>query len=250
MMTRPIGLAIAIGLVLVGGALAKKSATGGIVTTAPSTAFEQADKNRDGSIDHAEYYDCQVDVFFLIDVDKDGYVTITELGEVDQDTFVRADRDKDGKLSIREFTAARFKDFDGADTDDDEVLTMTEIDASAKNAGEEEEIARRGGVVARAEARPHGLGGATRQPATRTPDRPGLHRRRGSKARHLEDLPLTERLARQQRIDERVELLAMSPQKTLGLLVALVEDPAYFLVDGVRGLFAVGLRAVEPHDPG
>src|SRR5262245_5187793 len=119
---RSFGFAIAIVLVVAGTALAK-DAGGEIVTMGPSTAFEQADKNGDGVLDHAEYQERQADVFFLIDADKDGYVTISELGEVDRDAFARADSNKDGKLSLREFIAARFKDFDAADTNDDEVLT-------------------------------------------------------------------------------------------------------------------------------
>ena len=128
---RPIGIALGVVLTVAAAAGAKEPA-GTIETTGPATALEQADKNKDGSLDHAEYYDREVDVFFLIDTDKDGNVTVTELGEVDQDDFVRADRDKNGKLSLSEFTAARFKDFDAADTNDDEVLSASEIEATAK----------------------------------------------------------------------------------------------------------------------
>lgn len=125
--------AAALGAVLVAGTLATAAEPKGeITTTGPSTAMEQADKNKDGVLDHAEYHDRQADVFFLVDVDKDGKVTATELGEVDTDRFVVADQNKDGSLSLREFTAARFKDFDDADLDGDEVLTATEIDAAPK----------------------------------------------------------------------------------------------------------------------
>src|SRR5262245_33924761 len=124
---RPIGIAVGIALAVVTGAVAKEPA-GTVEMTGPSTAFEQADKNKNGALDHAEYYDREVDVFYLIDTDKDGKLTMTELGEVDRDAFVRADRDKNGTLSIDEFTAARFKDFEGADANGDEVLTATEIE--------------------------------------------------------------------------------------------------------------------------
>jgi Ca2+-binding EF-hand superfamily protein len=126
--------ATALGAVLVAATLptAADEPKGEITTTGRSTAFEQADKNKDGVIDHAEFHDRQADVFFLLDVDKDGKLTVTELGEVDTDRFVVADQDKDGALSLREFTTARFKDFDDADVDGDEVLTATEIDAAAK----------------------------------------------------------------------------------------------------------------------
>lgn len=126
-------MAMALGALLVAGTLATAAEPKGeITTTGPSTAMEQADRNKDGVIDHAEYHDRQADVFFLVDVDKDGKVTATELGEVDTDRFVAADENKDGSLSLREFTAARFKDFDAADGDDDEVLTAVEIDGAAK----------------------------------------------------------------------------------------------------------------------
>jgi hypothetical protein len=128
---RPLGIAIGVVFVLSAATAAKEPAEG-IVTRGPSTALEQADRNADGALDHAEFYERQVDVFFLIDTDKDGRVTVTELGEVERDAFVRCDRDKNGSLSLREFTAARFKDFGVADADDDEVLTATEIEAHAK----------------------------------------------------------------------------------------------------------------------
>lgn len=103
---------------------------GTVKSTGPATAMEQADKNHDGTLDHAEFHDRQVEVFYLVDRDKDGVLTATELGEVDTDRFTVADRDRNGTLSLREFEAARFKDFEHADTDDDEVLTAVEIEAA------------------------------------------------------------------------------------------------------------------------
>jgi len=105
----------------------------GIVTVeGPKTAMEQADKNHDGMLDHGEYFERQVDVFFLLDRDKDGRLTATEIGEVDVDTFAGCDRNKNGSLSLSEFTAAREKDFDQADTNNDEVLYLSEIDAASR----------------------------------------------------------------------------------------------------------------------
>ena len=105
---------------------------GTVTVEGPKTAMEQADKNHDGMLDHGEYFERQVDVFFLLDRDKDGRVTATEIGEIDVDTFARCDRNKDGSLSLSEFTAAREKDFDQADTNDDEVLYLSEIDAASR----------------------------------------------------------------------------------------------------------------------
>ena len=105
---------------------------GTVTVEGPKTAMEQADKNHDGMLDHGEYFERQVDVFFLLDRDKDGRLTATEIGEVDVDTFARCDRNKDGSLSLAEFTAAREKDFDQADTNGDEVLYLSEIDAASR----------------------------------------------------------------------------------------------------------------------
>ena len=105
---------------------------GTITAEGPKTAMEQADKNHDGMLDHGEYFERQVDVYFLLDRDKDGRLTATEIGEVDVDTFARCDRNKDGSLSLSEFTAAREKDFEQADTNHDEVLYLSEIDAASR----------------------------------------------------------------------------------------------------------------------
>ena len=105
---------------------------GTIAVEGPTTAMEQADKNHDGMLDHGEYFDREVDVFFLLDRDKDGRLTATEIGEVDTETFARCDRNKDGTLSLSEFTAAREKDFEQADTNHDEVLYLSEIDAASR----------------------------------------------------------------------------------------------------------------------
>ena len=105
---------------------------GTITVEGPKTAMEQADKNRDGMLDHGEYFEREVDVFFLLDRDKDGRLTAKEIGEIDADTFARCDRNKDGTLSLAEFTAAREKDFERADTNGDEVLSLSEIDAASR----------------------------------------------------------------------------------------------------------------------
>jgi len=105
---------------------------GTVTVEGPKTAMEQADKNHDGMLDHGEYFERQVDVFFLLDREKDGRLTATEIGEVDVDTFAGCDRNKNGSLSLSEFTAAREKDFDQADTNNDEVLYLSEIDAASR----------------------------------------------------------------------------------------------------------------------
>jgi hypothetical protein len=124
-------MAMAIGAVLVATGWAW-AGEGTVAFEGPTTAMEQADKNHDGMLDHGEYYERQVDVFFLLDRDKDGRLTATEIGEVDVDRFARCDRDKDGTLTLSEFTAAREKDFDQADTNHDEVLYVSEIEAASR----------------------------------------------------------------------------------------------------------------------
>ena len=127
-MTR-ITMAIGAAMLVAGSAWAGERT---IAVEGPKTAMEQADKNHDGMLDRGEYYDREVDVFFLLDRDKDGRLTATEIGEIDVDTFARCDRNKDGSLSLSEFTAAREKDFEQADTNHDEVLYASEIDAYSR----------------------------------------------------------------------------------------------------------------------
>src|SRR5215210_3574807 len=72
-------------------------------------------------------------------------------------------------------------------------------------------------------------------------DLPVLQRRRGREARDLQDLLFVERLPLQQRLGERLELLAVFGQEPAGLVMALVDDPEHLGVHGAGGLLAEGL---------
>src|SRR5215468_4895479 len=64
--------------------------------------FTLTDRNGDGEIDHQEYADREVDVFFFADGDKDGKLSAAEVGASDA-AFKAADRNGDGALSLAEF---------------------------------------------------------------------------------------------------------------------------------------------------
>src|SRR5690606_37246458 len=76
--------------------------------------------------------------------------------------------------------------------------------------------------------------------------RAGGERRRRRKAGHFEDLLLVERLALEQRRDQRIEFPAVFAQQAQRLVVALADDALYLCVDDARGLVAERLFAAEP----
>lgn len=94
----------------------------------PRAAFAATDKNKDGYIDHAEFHNRIVEIFYFSDKDKDGLCRPGELEVFDAATlFQRADTDGDGSLSLHEFLEARFEDFARADTNGDELLDVDEV---------------------------------------------------------------------------------------------------------------------------
>jgi len=94
----------------------------------PRAAHAITDKNGDGEIDHAEFYQRMVDVFYFADKDKDGLANRGEMNVWDEEAlFDRADKDGDGKISLKEFEAARFEDFERADTDHSGTLSVEEV---------------------------------------------------------------------------------------------------------------------------
>ena len=91
-------------------------------------AFAETDRNGDGVIDHEEYQERLVEVFYFADANKDGTLDAVELKAlVFPDDFRTDDRNADGRVSLREFLRVRFHDYDAADTDHDGVLTVEEV---------------------------------------------------------------------------------------------------------------------------
>ena len=90
--------------------------------------FDITDRNHDGKLDHQEFTERQVEIFYFDDTNRDGRLVIEEIGGVDPERFRTADKDGDGGLSLDEFLAARSVDFDNADqSDDDGSLSPAEV---------------------------------------------------------------------------------------------------------------------------
>ena len=94
----------------------------------PVAAFAETDLNGDGVIDHEEFHERIVEVFYSADANKDGFLDAVELKRlVFPDDFTADDKDKDGRVSLREFLRVRFRDFESADCDDAGVLSREEV---------------------------------------------------------------------------------------------------------------------------
>jgi len=94
----------------------------------PRAAFAETDKNHDGVIDHEEFQERLVDVFYSADANKDGFLDPTELKRlIFPDDFNVDDRNHDGRVSMHEFLRVRFLDYTSADTDGDGVLSIDEV---------------------------------------------------------------------------------------------------------------------------
>lgn len=91
------------------------------------TPLEEADHNGDGKINHGEFHQRMVDVFYHLDADKNGNLAPGELSGVSASDFAAADKNGDGVLSLNEYVNDRFKAFDAADRDDNGVLSAEEI---------------------------------------------------------------------------------------------------------------------------
>ena len=94
----------------------------------PRAAFAESDTNRDGAVDHEEFHERMVEIFYRADANKDGFLDPTELVTlVFPEDFTTNDKDRDGRVAMREFLRVRFRDFTAADRDDDGVLSVDEV---------------------------------------------------------------------------------------------------------------------------
>lgn len=96
----------------------------------PDAVHAAADTNGDGGIDHAEYQQRMVDVFYFADSDRDGYLVGIEIVRTGRENPAAGDTDGDDRVSIKEFVDESFDRFEGADTDDNEELSIEEVRAA------------------------------------------------------------------------------------------------------------------------
>ncbi len=110
--------------VLAGGAWAAEQAKG----FDPRAAFVETDKNGDSQIDHEEFYERLVDVFFSADTNRDGFLNHEEYGQLPfSGAFRDANANDDGRISLPEFVRIRFRQFEGADTSHEGQLSLDEV---------------------------------------------------------------------------------------------------------------------------
>ena len=91
----------------------------------PRAAFAESDTNHDGVVDHEEFQERIVEVFYSADRNKDGVLDAVELQQLSfPDDFKK---DASGRVTLREFLRVRFKDYDATDKDHDGVLELDEV---------------------------------------------------------------------------------------------------------------------------
>jgi EF hand len=95
----------------------------------PRTAFQEADTNHDGAVDHAEFVTRMTEVFFFADTDKDGVLSAAEAPAtlVQTSNPSAADSNHDGQMTVHTFLHARMQDYEQADTNDDGLLELDEV---------------------------------------------------------------------------------------------------------------------------
>ena len=101
--SRYLGAVSVLGLLLVGDAAAQ--------TAPPMTLkewFQKKDRNGDGKIDHEEYHQAVVEIFFFRDKNKSGYLTIEELQGTTPEAIKAASMKGDNRLTLDEYVNALF----------------------------------------------------------------------------------------------------------------------------------------------
>jgi Ca2+-binding EF-hand superfamily protein len=132
MRTKEIAMRLAVIPLLIVGTTALLTTTAGATDPAkphdPRAVFAEADTNKDGSIDLAEFHTRLVEVFYNTDTNKDGVLVIDEYVRLPVSSgFKEADGDGDGKLSMDEFIAIRYRQYKVADKNSDGQLSVGEV---------------------------------------------------------------------------------------------------------------------------
>ena len=91
----------------------------------PRSAFAEADTNHDGVVDHEEFQERIIEIFYSADANKDGVLDAVELKQLTfPDDFKK---DAKGQVVLREFLRVRFREYDVTDKDHDGVLSVEEV---------------------------------------------------------------------------------------------------------------------------
>lgn len=117
------------------GACAFSSASAQTQPSVSRQIFVDADLDKDGYVDLAEFHQDIVRAFHALDHNRDGYISVDEIKSIPDKTRVDlllkalklSDKDGDGRLAFKEVVERRMAFFDAADTDKDERLSMAEV---------------------------------------------------------------------------------------------------------------------------
>lgn len=95
-------------------------------------AFNEADTNKDGSVEMDEFYNRLVEIYFHADTDKNGTLSKEEFTRavVIEENFAAADTNGDGILTRQEFIHSRLPLFEANDTNKDGALSLDEVKAA------------------------------------------------------------------------------------------------------------------------
>ena len=91
---------------------------------------QEADTNSDGGIDHAEFHDRMVEVFYFADGDRGGYLAGIEIARTGRENPAAGDKNADGRVSLKEFIGEAFDRFEMGDSDGNDELSIEEVRAA------------------------------------------------------------------------------------------------------------------------
>ena len=105
-----------------------------VMTHDPKKAFEEADQNKDGFVDPAEYYERVNEVFYEADANRDGTLDPKELDAavVIHTDFSSVDTNGDGRVTLIEFFGERARTFQQVDKNGDSALSEDEVVSAFK----------------------------------------------------------------------------------------------------------------------